>query len=119
MRQDSRLMNVCSSLENDLNNLIAVITGRFESFNCNTDAMWKNITAERFKSVQELITAHHSTIGRVLCGLGSKMSAWRASFPTADMGGPVSRAEILLSDIVPGIDKTVKLEKSTPLALAS
>ena len=79
----------------------------------------ENITAERFKSVQELITVRHSTIGGVLCGLGSKMSARRVSFPTADMGGPVSRAKILLSDIVPGMDKTVKLEKSTPLALAS
>ena len=119
MRQDRRLMNVCVSLENDLNNLIAGVTGRFESFNCNTEAMWENITAERFKSVQNSITTHHSTIGGVLCGLGSKMNAWRASFPTAEMGGPVSRAEVLLSDIVPGMDKIVKLEQSTPLAQAS
>lgn len=119
MRQDARLMAVCESLENDLNNLIAGITGRFESFNRNTDSMWQNITAERFKTVQDLITAHHSIIGGVLCGLGCKMNTWRASFPTVDMGGPVSRAEILLSDIVPGMDKIVKLEQSTPLAVAS
>jgi hypothetical protein len=119
MRQDTRLMTVCSSLENDLNNLIAGITGRFESFNQNTDAMWENITADRFQAVQNLITSHHAIIGGVLCGLGSKMNAWRANFPTADMGGPVSRAEILLSDIVPGMDKIVKLEQSKPLAIAS
>lgn len=119
MRQDFRLMEVCVSLENDMNNLIAGITGRFESFNQNTDAMWDNITAKRFRAVQDLITAHHSTIGGVLCGLGCKMNTWRASFPTPDAGGPVSRAEVLLSDIVPGMDKIVKLEQTTPLALAS
>jgi hypothetical protein len=119
MRQDLRLMDACGSLENDMNNLIAGITGRFESFNLNTNAMWENITAERFKSIQNLITTHHATIGGVLCGLGSKMNAWRSSFPTAEMGGPVSRAEVLLSDIVPGMDKIVKLERSTPLAMAS
>jgi hypothetical protein len=119
MRQDRRLMNVCDSLENDLNNLIAGITGRFESFNRNTDSMWENITAERFNSVQNLITTHHTTIGGVLCGLGSKMNTWRGVFPTADAGGPVSRAEVLLSDIVPGMDKIVALERSTPLATGS
>ena len=46
MRQDGRLMNVCSSLENDLNNLIAVITGRFESFNRNTDAIYHRGTLQ-------------------------------------------------------------------------
>lgn len=119
MRQDIRLMNVCRSLENDLNNLIAGITGRFESFNRNTDAMWENITAKRFHAVQKLITAHHSTIAGVLCGLGSKMHTWRESFPTSDMGGPVRRAELLLSDIVPGMDKIVKLEQGSLINKAS
>lgn len=118
MRQDPRLMDVCRSLENDMNNLIAGVTGRFESFNKNTDQMWENITAERFEEVRGLIASHHATIGGVLCGLGSKMNLWRSAFPTKDMGGPVSRAELLLSDIVPGMDKIVQLEQSAPVSVA-
>ena len=116
LRQDTRLMTVCRSLENDMNNLIAGVTGRFESFDRNTDRMWENITAERFQAIREMITKHQATIGGVLCGLGSKMNAWRRIYPTADVGGPVSRAELILSDIAPGMDKIVALERSTPLA---
>lgn len=116
MRQDHRLMDLCRSLENDMNNLISGVTGRFESFNKQTDQMWENITAERFERVKELIASHHSIIGGVLCGLGSKMNCWRESFPDRNMGGPVRRAELMRSDISPGMGKIVKLERSTPIA---
>ncbi len=115
LRQDPRLMDACDSLEASLNDLIASVTVRFESFTRETEQMWENINAERFRKVEALIKAHHATIGGILCGVGGKMNAWRTAFKDAEAGGPIGRSEVILSDIVPGLDKIVKLDAASPL----
>ena len=117
LRQDPRLMDACDALEASLNDLIASVTGRFEAFSRNTDKMWENINAERFRKVEALIKAHHSTIGGILCGVGSKMSAWRMIFPDAEVGGPIRRSEVIMSEIMPGLDKIIKLDRASPLTI--
>lgn len=112
MRHDHRLMQTCEQLENAMNHLITRVTGRFESFYLNTDAMWENVTAERFRNVETLIKSNHKTVGGVLCGLGSKLNVWKANFPDRSIGGPVRRAELIMSDLVHGMDKILKLEAS-------
>jgi hypothetical protein len=111
LSQDARAIETFSALELNLNNLVAGITGRFESFSRNTDNLWHDINAEKFKAVQELIKSHQATIGGVLCGLYTKMSTWHATFPTSEAGGPLRRSEVILCDIAHGIGKIVALEK--------
>ncbi len=108
-------MEACETLESSLNDLVASVSGRFEAFARNTDQMWENINAERFRKVEALIKAHHSTIGGILCGVGSKMNAWRSKFHDAEAGGPISRSEIIMSDILPGLDKILKLDAASPM----
>ena len=117
LRQDPRLMGACDALEASLNDLIASVTGRFEAFSRNTDRMWENINAERFRKVEALIKAHHSTIGGILCGIGSKMYSWRSTFQDAQAGGLLARAEVIISEIVPGLDKIIKLDAASPLTI--
>ena len=45
------------------------------------------------------------------------MTAWRSFFRDADAGGPVGRSEIIMSDIVPGLDKIVRIDKASPLVV--
>lgn len=115
LRQDPRMMRACEWLEGTLNDLIASVTGRFEAFSRSTDHMWENITAARFREVEALIKAHHATIGGILCGIGSKMDTWRSFFKDADAGGPISRSEVIMSDILPGLDKVLKLDAASPM----
>ena len=117
LRQDPRLMDSCNALESSLNDLIASVTGRFEAFSRNTDTMWENINAEKFRKVEALIKAHHSTIGGILCGVGSKMYAWRSAFKDAEAGGPIARSEVIMSEIVSGLDKIIKIDAASPLTI--
>ena len=117
LRQDPRLMDSCTALESSLNDLIASVTGRFETFSRNTDKMWENINAERFRKVEALIKAHHSTIGGILCGVGSKMNVWRSAFQDAEAGGPIGRSEVIMSEIVPGPGKIIKIDAASPLTI--
>ena len=115
LRQDQNLMKTCGEVERVINGLMAAITGRFENFDRSTKQMWDNISAERFRKVKELIESYHTTIGGVLCALSVKMDAWARLFPGKDVGGPVRRAEFIMSELKQGIENIQKIEDSAPM----
>ena len=115
LKSDANLMKTCERMDSIFNTLLATITSRFETFDRSTKHMWDNITAERFRQVEELIGSYHTTIGGELCSLGVKMNAWHRLFPTPDSGGPVKRSEFIMSDMKQGIEKIRLIERSAPV----
>ncbi|MHA1569435.1 MAG: hypothetical protein ACTSXZ_08185 [Alphaproteobacteria bacterium] len=113
LRQDRNFINSSQIIERGFNDITASITGRFESFERHSQGMWENITAEAFSKVKKLIAAHHATIGGVLCGLKVKMSAWDARFAKG-RGGPIERADFIMSEIKQGIDAIARIEAAAP-----
>ena len=109
------LMRTTQTVEATINGLMANITGRFENFDRSTKDMWNNISADRFRKVERLIQSYHTTIGGVLCALSVKMYAWAELFPTKDSGGPVRRAEFLMSEMKQGIENIQSIEDSAPM----
>lgn len=115
LRNDANLMKTCEFMQYTINELMAGITGRFENFDRSTNAMWNNLSAERFQRVRTLIRDYHTTIGGVLCALSVKMNAWAKLFPDRNTGGPVRRAEFIMSEMKQGIDRIGKIEDSAPM----
>jgi hypothetical protein len=115
LRNDANLMKTCEFMQATINEMMAGITGRFENFDRSTNAMWNNLSAERFQRVRALIRDYHTTIGGVLCALSVKMNAWAKLFPDRKVGGPVRRAEFIMSEMKQGIDKIQKIEDSAPM----
>ena len=115
LKSDANLIKTCERMDSIFNKLLATITRRFETFDRSTKDMWDNITAERFRQVEELIGSYHTTIGGELCSLGVKMNAWHRLFPTPDSGGPVKRSEFIMSDMKQGIEKIRLIERSAPV----
>ena len=115
LSQDKNLMKTCDMLERTINDLMADISGRFETFDRSTKEMWNDISAERFSRVKELIKSYHTTIGGVLCALSVKIDAWHALFPSKDIGGPVKRGDFIMTEMKQGIDKIKKIEAAVPI----
>lgn len=113
-KTDKNLMDTIDMMESVFNNLMVNITGRFETFDRSTKHMWDKISAERFRSVEKLISSYHVTIGGVLCALSVKMTAWARLFPDKQSGGPGRRAEFIMSEMRKGIEKMQKVEESAP-----
>jgi hypothetical protein len=118
LKSDKNLMSTIDKLEAVFNNLMVNITGRFENFDRGTKHMWDKISAERFRSVEQLISSYHVTIGGVLCALAVKMAAWERLFPDSNTGGPGRRAEFIMSEMRQGIEKMQKVEDSAPVLSA-
>jgi hypothetical protein len=112
VRDDRPLQILFDSMARDLSEITGSITGRFESFDRRTRDFWDNITAERFHEVRDMIIAHHTTIGGVLCGLVLKMDLWRGRYAGKTGVGPLRRIEFLKGEILPGLDYMSDLERS-------
>jgi hypothetical protein len=115
LKQDQNLMRTCNMLQSTINELMAEITGRFENFEQGTKDLWNDISAKRFQRVKTLIESYHTTIGGVLCALSVKIDAWHALFPSKDTGGPLKRAEFIMSEMKQGIENIQKIESSAPM----
>ncbi len=113
LRKDGNFIDNCEYIESSFTDITASITGRFEAFDRQSQNVWENITAESFQKMKNLITAHHTTVGGVLCGLKVKMMAWHDKFP-GRQGGPVARSDFIMSEIKQGIDVIVKIENAAP-----
>ena len=115
LRSDVNLMKTCDFTENIINGTLANITGRLESFNKSTADMWRNLSAERFRRIEQLILGYHTVIGGVLCALSVKTNAWVRQFPRPDAAGPVRRAAFIMSDMRQGIDRISAIEEARPM----
>ncbi len=104
LRQNKNLMKSCDTIEEVINSMSAIITGRLEVFERRTRDMWENISAEEFRNVKGMIERYHVAIGGALCGLTVKMNAFARQFPRPAMGGPIKRADFMTSEILQGIE---------------
>ncbi|MCG8547519.1 MAG: hypothetical protein MJE12_25255 [Alphaproteobacteria bacterium] len=113
LRADRNLMKTCDHMEERLTDITTSITGRFENFHQHSNEMWKNVTAESFRRVKELVAGHHMTLGGVLCGLAVKMSLWDERFADGK-GSLMQRAEFIMTEMRHGIDVIDRIEQSAP-----
>jgi hypothetical protein len=76
--------------------------------------MWDNLSAERFRKIETLIKAYHITMGGILCALTVKMDSWAEMFPRRNVGGPVRRADFIMSELKAGMTRIREFEKRAP-----
>lgn len=109
-KNNALLMDTCNFVERTITNLLTAIGGRLETFERNTEDMWSDLSAEKFKEVKKLIQSYHTIIGGSLCALTVKMDAWQHHFPHRDVGGPTKRSEFIMSDMKSGMDRLIEIQ---------
>jgi hypothetical protein len=114
MRSNTQLMSTCDDMERTFTDLLTSATGRLEAFNRHTNAMWENLSADRFRKIERIIKTYHITMGGILCALTVKMDAWAEMFPRRNVGGPVRRADFIMNDMKHGMKRIREFEKNAP-----
>jgi hypothetical protein len=109
IKHDRLSRQMLDKVKDTLNGVIISLTGRFEAFNRKSADFWRDINANSFAQMKDLVFSNHRSMGGVLCGLAVKMQLWRERFPTAG-GGPNKRLEFVRSEIVPGMQIIDELE---------
>jgi len=114
LSQDYSLMKVVDMIEATINGQLSSITGKIESFERSTNDMWRDLTADKFKKIESLISHYHTSIGGALCALSVKMQAWTDQFPNSS-GGVGRRAAFIMSDMRQGIEHIQATQEDAPL----
>ena len=115
LQHDHKLMESCDGIQETLNETMASVTGRLEDFDNSTKNLWENVSAARFRQVEEVIRSYHTAIGGVLCALTVKIETWARMFPHKTSGGPQKRAEFIMAEMRQGIDKIRSLKSEAPM----
>jgi len=115
IQKDRNLIATCRTIQAILSGLVYSMNRRFEKFGESTAGMWDQISAARFRQVEQMIKGYHTTVGGVLCSLTIKLETWAKAFPHKKAGGPGSRAEFIMSDMRPGIGRIQEIEDSAPM----
>lgn len=116
IRRDANTMDLLETIKSQLSQTVSSITGRFETFDNRSKALWNDMSAENFNSFRDLVISNHASIGGVLCGLSLKMDLWRERFPDA-RGGPAKRADFLRTEIYHGLHRLLQEERMAARAL--
>ena len=117
MAHDRGLMDVVGKLESTINGKLSNITGKVESFERSTNDMWQELSAEKFRKIEALISQYHTSVGGALCAMSVKITAWTEQFPD-NSGGVGRRAAFLMSDMRQGIEKLHVPKDDAPMLAA-
>lgn len=117
LSKDRALMTKCDHTEQALNFVIGSLNNRLELFQKHFEKFWADITSDSFVTLKDVIAQNHADIGGVLCGLLLKINLWQEAFPT-DTASPSRRAEFIVSEVLPGLDRLRKLEEAARAKLA-
>jgi hypothetical protein len=113
LRHDKDAIRACEIVIANVDAAIKFIVARFQAFDEASQEFWKDLSKERYGVLRNLIRSHHHVVGGILCGLSVKIERWHTDFPNGG-GSPNKRADWLLSEMVPGLDRIRALEKSAP-----
>lgn len=112
-KNNAHLMQTCDTVERTLTGLLTAIGGRLETFERNTEDMWKNLSADKFNQVKQHIQSYHTIIGGSLCALTVKMDAWKHQFPDRNIGGPTRRSEFIMSEMKAGMERLREIQAAS------
>jgi hypothetical protein len=105
MRRDAPLMQACQEIEVRIRSATTRIAHMLDSFINNTHDMWEDISALRFRRMEQFILSYNARLGGVLCGINVKMHAWGQAFPEPDAIHTARRAKFLQMEMRPGIER--------------
>lgn len=114
LSENASVMETCGKIESTIGGQMASVGGRVEKFDRVTNALWADVSAQRFREVKEMIQSYHTAVGGVLCALTVKIKAWAIQFPNPESVGAKRRADFLMSDMKQGIEKILKMEGMSP-----
>lgn len=113
LRHNKDAMRNCDIVDAQVGEAINFVVNRFGAFDTASREFWKDLSKIRYGQLRQLVQSNHHTIGGILCGLAVKMERWQEDFP-GESGSPNKRADWLLAEMVPGLDKIRAIQKAAP-----
>lgn len=107
----------CKKTEETLKFLSTSLRERLARLQYSFETFWKDINQQSFLNLRQQIEDNHTSMGAVLCGLVVKLRNWEKTFPDNSVGGPVTRAKFVVTELEPGLERLKTLENLARMRL--
>ncbi len=115
MRDDTLQLATLNMVEATINEMLAEVTGRIESFERSTRDIWASMTAKRFAEFPGKCRTYQAGIAAIICVLAVKMSRWVQVFPKPGNGSPARRSGLIMSEMRQGMEHIRSLLGAVPI----
>lgn len=105
LQGNRQVMKACGDTRETIDGLTKTLGARFKSYQQGSRHMWREFDAANFRRFRNMVQDSHTVMGGVLCALNLKMTSWKERFPHAEAGGPMKRAEFIMTELQQGLDK--------------
>ena len=105
LASNTALKTICRGIKAKLGSIILEVNSVLDMFNARTEDMWQNISGHSFRQMKDVIASYQINVAGALCAITVKMNAWRDRFPDPYVGGPLSRADFIMTDMRDGMEK--------------
>ncbi len=102
LSQNYSLTKACGRMKTKVEKIEGALGHQFAFFGQSNSQMWKDMSAESFHTFRESVHKNHTRMGGMMCALAIKMNLWMEKFPNRDDGGPMRRADFILTDMGQG-----------------
>lgn len=113
LRKDDDLIEICASVEGEVNELTSAIAQRFQELDHIAREIWNDPSAQGFQELKNKIAEHHRGISGVLCGLTVKMGIWEKTFPDQSSASPAQLADFIKYHMKQGLETMHKVQVAT------
>lgn len=102
LSQNYSLQKVCSRLKTKVEKVEGTLGYQLSVFGQSNLQMWDDMSPESFKAFRRAVHSNHARMGGMMCALAVKMNSWQERFPNDSDGGPMRRADFILTDMGQG-----------------
>ena len=102
-QRDTALLQKCDRIEYDVTFAKRFVQEHLTLFEKLEREFWNEVSASRFREIEEIAKANHVRLGGILCGMTVKMNSWRKKFPSPEWVAPYRVAEFVWSELGEGI----------------
>ena len=97
------LLQICDRIEYDVTSSKRFIQEHLRVFDNLEREFWNDISASRFREIEDVAKANQLRLGGILCGMTFKMNSWRKKFHSPEFVTPFRIAEFIRSELRDGI----------------
>ncbi len=115
IRDDAIQLATLNMVEATVNEMLAEVTGRIESFERSTRDIWASMTMKRFSEFPGKCRTYQAGIAAIICVLAVKMGRWVQVFPTPGNGNPARRSGLIMSEMRQGMEHIRSLLGAVPI----
>jgi len=102
-QHDSALLQNCARIEYDVTSSKRFVQEHLAVFENLEREFWNDISASRFREIEDVAKANQLRLGGILCGMTFRMNSWRKKFRSPELVTPFRLAEFVRSELRDGI----------------